>query len=180
MSKREKTLISVLTVLALSAGLLLGYKRVYEPRLKRAKNSLRIAEQNTMEAKNKLEMADLIVKEQEWLEEYAPNSATQQAARSSLQEKCEKTAENTTLEIKRQTPLPSAKPENSYYHRARMDILLRGKEINFYKWMSIMDDPTQSRRVTYLRLNPQRDDSANIEAKVIVEQWYAPETEITQ
>lgn len=176
MSKREQSLLTLLIFVALCAGLLIGYRQFYEPTYRKTKQKLESAERQKEEAGSIIETAELIKEEVDWLESYEPDPTTQQSAQSSLQADCEKNAKGSSLEIKKQTLLSSVQTEGAYYHRARMDMLVSGSEVNFYKWVSIMDDPTKFRRVTYLRLNPLRDDDTQIEARVVIEKWYVPES----
>ena len=176
MSHREKTLLKLLVFAALVAGLLFGYKRFYEPRYKKAQRELIQAQQNTEQTKMFLSNADLVVEEQKWLGENEPQPMSQQSAQSDLQAICELKANNAQLEIKRQTPLSSVQKQESFYHRARMEMLITGTEANFYNWLSALDDPSTFRRVTKLRMNPMRDDDTKIEAQAVIEQWFVPET----
>jgi len=176
MSSREQFLLKLLVVMAILTGLFLGYKRFYIPRYKEAEQKLNLAEQRILTAESVLKSADLYAEEQQWLSETEPEPTTQQAAQTELQAFCERLAQDSQLTIKSQTALPSVQEEGAFYHRARMDFLLSGMETNFYRWISSLNDPSQFRRVTYMRLNPLRDDDTQIEAKVVIEQWFTPET----
>lgn len=176
MSKREKNLLSLLILVALVVGLLLGYKNFYQPRYEKAQRELIDAKQKGDVASAILKDSDTILSERQWLEKHTPDPRTPQKAQSELQSECERRAKNVNLTVKKQTPLPTEEPEGAFYHRARMDFLVSGKESSFYRWMVSVDSPENFRRVTYLRLNPLRDDDTQIEARVTIEQWFVPQT----
>ena len=173
MTKREQNLLSLLILVAVVTGILLLYKNLYLPRYEQAQQKLSLAEQQISTCQTILETADLYKQEQDWLGQYEPEPSTQQAAQATLQATCERQAKSAGLEIK-QTPLSTIQPESAFYHRARMDLLVSGMETNFYRMLTVLDDPTQFRKITYLRLNPLRTDDTKIEAKIIVEQWFLP------
>lgn len=178
MNQREKFLLKILLFAGLVAGLLFGFKNIYEPRFKTAQLELTEATLNTEAMRQFINMKDLVADEQVWLTENSPKATTAQAAQSQLQKECEERASSAELEIKKQTPLSSVLPDGSFYHRARMEMLVSGKEANFYNCITSLDDPKAFRRITKLRMNPLRDDDTLIEAQFVVEQWFTPETEI--
>lgn len=177
MNQREKFLLKILLFAGVVAGLLFGFKNIYEPRYITAQRELTEAKQNTEAMQQFINMKDLVVDEQEWLSKNSPQATTAQAAQSELQKVCEEIASGAQLEIKKQTPLSSVLPEGSFYHRARMEMLISGTEANFYNCISALDDPADFRRITKLRMNPLRDDDTLIEAQFVVEQWFTPETD---
>ena len=105
MSKREKNLLSLLLVVALVVGVLLGYKRFYQPRYKKAQRTLTTAQADQKTSQMLLDSMDQFQEEMDWIEANEPDPTTQQAAQSTLQSKCESLAKDATLEIKQQRPL---------------------------------------------------------------------------
>lgn len=174
MSKREQNLLTLLILVAIAAGGILLYRNFYTPRYQQAEQRLNLSNEQIEFAQTTLESSDLYIQEQEWLSSHEPKENSQQATQATLQATCERLSKSSQLEIKTQNPLASIQPESAFYHRARMDLLLSGKEVNLYKLLVSLDDPTQFRKVTYLRMSPLRTDNTLIEAKLIVEQWFKP------
>jgi len=175
MSKREQNLLSLLLLVAVLAGALLTYNRFYIPSLKNAQRQLEEAQQKIALAESYQSTADLLQDEQDWLARYEPNETTQQAAQSALQARCERLAQSSSLTIKTQTPREPIAIDGRHYHRARMDMTVSGMEANFYRWITELNDPTKFNKVTFARIYPKKDDDTQIEAKVIIEQWYRPQ-----
>ena len=176
MSKREKNLLSLLLLVALVTSVLLGFKRVYQPRYKKAQRTLAAANAEARTSESLLNSINEFKAEMDWINTNEPTPTTQQKAQSTLQSKCESLANDATLEIKQQRPLSSVKVEGAYYHRARMDMIVTGLEANFYKWVVSLNSPEKFRGITSMTLYPQKSDDTLIEARVTIEQWFTPET----
>ncbi len=176
MTQREKSLLSALLVIALLAGVLIIYRVVYQPRYTEATSRLASAQQQIQTAQVIRETQDLIADEQKWLAQHEPDAISQQDAQSQLQNLCESMAQRNGLEVKSQSLLPAVTPEGSFYHRARMDLLVMGTEKSFYNWIFSLDSPERFQRVTFLRLYPNKSDDTKLEAKVVVEKWFVPAT----
>lgn len=177
MTDREKSLLKVLIFAVVIAGLFLCYKRYYEPAYQEAKLELESATQNIQDMEQYLTNEELVTEEREWLAENEPAPTSPQNAQSALQAFCSQEATDLDLEIKKETPLPTVQTEGNFYHRARIEMLVSGEERTFYSWLKEVDDPTSFRRVTKLRLSPLRDDDTLIEADLMIEQWFLPESE---
>jgi len=176
MSSREQKLLSLLILIAVLAGALFLYRGVYLPRYQKALNQLELAEQSIKTSEAIASNQDLIASEQSWIERFEPAPQTQQNAQAQLQALCESLAQQASLEIKSQNSLQTISDKNLIYHRARMDILISGKEQSFYSWLNSLDDPQKFQRVTFLRLYPQKSNDTLIEAKVVIEKWFVPQT----
>lgn len=174
MSSREKKLLTLLLLAVLVVGVLLLYKRVYEPRYQQAKLKLTNAEQQIQNANAVSQSKDLVEAEQNWLSENEPAPESQQKAQSDLQNFCEQTTKRFGLEVKSETLLEAVTPLDNFYHRVRIDLLVSGKEKEFYNWLVTLDNPEIFQRVTSLRLNPNKSDNTLIEAKVVVDKWFTP------
>ena len=174
MSKREQNLLNLLLMALVIAGALLAYRKVYEPRLAKAKSQLANAEQKLQIAEATSKHKDLFIEEQEWLTNYQPEPVSQQSAQSKLQEYCSTVAKRNNLEIKSESLLPAYTPEGTFYHRAKIDLLVVGKEKSFYNWLTALDNPQIFQRITFLSLYPNKADDTLIEAKVVIEKWYIP------
>lgn len=176
MSKREQFLITLFLIALVVVGLMLGYTHLYEPRYKKAKLSLENAKQQIRTGQNRLEIADQITEEQQWLSKNEPYPVTPQGAQAGLQTEAQELAESTELNIKSQNLLASVENKGSHYNRARINMIVTGTEANFFRWVNAINDPAKFRRVTYLRINPLKDDDTQVESKVTIEQWFVPET----
>ena len=177
MSPREKRLLN----LPLSVGFVLlnfaAYKLFYMKRMADATQRAVTAESGVEAAKSSLEMMDLFEEEMSWLEKNEPKEGTEQEAQTKLQQLLEREAQRNNLTIKRQKLQPSVVSPGLIYHRARIEIEVNGMEMSLYRWLDRIHSPTESRAVTFMRMNPQKDDDTKIDCQIIVEQWFTPEQE---
>ena len=176
MSSREKNLLSLLLIVGLIAGVLIGYKKFYEPRYQDAERNLAEAKAKIDIAKTQLDSASVFEAEMLWITNNEREPLSEQNAQSSLQGFCQETAEGHGLTIKQQRPLASIRTEGAHYNRARMDMIVTGEESNFYNWIATLDDPSEFRAITSLTLYPLKEDDTKIESRLTIEQWFIPET----
>jgi hypothetical protein len=177
MSPREKRLLNLLLVVGFILVNLAAYKLFYEKRLADARQRAVTAEANVEAARSSLEMLDLFEDEMAWLEKNEPKQGTEQEAQTRLQQLLEREAQRNNLTIKRQKLQPSVVSPGLIYHRARIEIEVNGMEMSLYRWLDRIHSPTESRAVTFMRMNPQKDDDTKIDCQIIVEQWFTPEEE---
>lgn len=174
MSDREKRLLFLLLG-ALFVVVNLGlYKKVYEPRVKAAASELSAAELALSEAQGMIDTRDLYEKEMSWLARHEPKPATVQQTQTKLQQMVANFARSNNLTIKRQKLQPSITNANLKYHRARIQIEVNGMEKQLFQWLSRLHSPNEFRAVTFMRINPQKNDDTRIDCEVIIEQLFVP------
>lgn len=175
MSAREKRLLNLLLIVGFLLLNFAAYKLFYLKRLTATEQRAANAEAQVEAAKSSLEMLDLFEDEMAWLDKNEPKEATEQEAQTRLQQLLEREAQRNNLTIKRQQLQPSVVSPGLIYHRARIEIQVSGMEAPLYRWLDRIHSPTETRAVTFMRMNPQKDDDTQIDCQIIVEQWFTPE-----
>lgn len=154
---------------------LAAYKLFYTKRLLGATTRAETAEANVEIARSQSETIDLFQDEMDWLAKNEPKTASVQETQTKLQQLLEREALKNQLTVKRQKLQPSVVDPGLIYHRARIEFEVNGMEMSLYRWLDRVHSPTDSRAVTFMRINPQKDDDTKIDCQVVVEQWFVPE-----
>lgn len=175
MSAREKRLLNLLLIVGFLLLNFAAYKLFYLKRLSGAEQRAVTAEAQVEAAKSSLEMIDLFEGEMAWLDKNEPQEATEQDAQTKLQQLLESEAQRNNLTIKRQRLEPPLVSPGLIYHRARIEMEVSGMEMSLYRWLDRIHSPTEARAVTFMRMNPQKDDDTQVDCQIIVEQWFTPE-----
>jgi Tfp pilus assembly protein PilO len=145
-----------------------------------AKKQLAIRSEHT-QADNQLKTAEMIKASREevqsqikWLAEHEPQPSDYQPVQTSLQQLAEKAVSDVSLELKSQKILPTDQTPGNYFHRVKVQLTVRGSEESLYKWFDQLNSPENLRCVTYIRLNPNKEDDTKIDCTAIIEQWFVP------
>ncbi|NIP92225.1 MAG: hypothetical protein GWO24_01620 [Akkermansiaceae bacterium] len=77
--------------------------------------------------------------------------------------------------MKRRKIQPAIEDPGLNYHRARVELEVSGREQVLYQWLDRLHSPADFRAVTFMRLNPKRDDDTQVDCQVMIEQWFVPE-----
>lgn len=176
MSAREKRLLNMLLIVGFVLVNLAAYKMFYVVRLKSAMGRATTAESMVEVAVTRSETMDLYEKEMKWLEKVEPKPSTVQDTQTRLQQLVSREAQLNQLTVKRQKLQPSVVDPGLIYHRARIEFEVNGMEASLYRWLERLHSPTEFRAITFMRMNPQKDDDTKIDCQVIVEQWFVPGT----
>ena len=174
MNNREKKLIVVLFGAAfLIVNLLLftsytNAKQKKESALKKNKEEL---------ARKKTEMDQSVERldEMDWLIENAPKEGVHSDVRADFVTFAEKSAAKNKLKTKkRPTPIPENPEEQGVYRTARVKMAVNASDPELYRWLIELQDPEKSRSITYLRIQPQRDDPHRVDCELELTQWFLP------
>ena len=124
-------------------------------------------------AKRISESRDEIAPQIEWLAANKPLPTDFELVRSDLQEFAAKEVTAAGLTSKSQKPFP---PDTTgpYFHRVKVKCTVTGPEAALYRWFSRLNSVEKLRRVTYIRLSPNKEDEALIDCTADVEQWFVP------
>lgn len=173
MSSREKRL---LIFFAAAGFLVLNFLGVKFYQAERIKVRAKLAE-----ARQQLQTAEIIsasreqvAEEMDWLEENEPEPAASQDVQTKLQKFCESEAQAAGLTIKIQRPMPTDTSAGLYFHRAKFQFTLLGREENLYRWLDKVNVPADLRMATQIRLSPNKEDDTQVDCTVVVEQWFVP------
>ena len=175
MSAREKRLLIILLFAVFIVANFGAYKLLFVPRDLATKSRLAAAEAKLEEGSLLLDTQDQFQEEIDWLAGHEPKPATVQDTQTSLQRLAEREAQRNQLTIKRTRLQPSIEDAALNFHRARVEMEVNGMEAGLYRWLDKLHVPDSLRAVTFMQLNPQRDDDTRIDCKVVVEQWFVPE-----
>jgi len=176
MSSREKTLLIFFAVAGFIVLNFFGVNRffAYQAKVKAERQSAEVALER---AKLFVDSKEQVEDEMKWMSEHEPEPSEDQLVQTNLQQLAESEARNGGLTIKTggQKLLPTDK-SGAYYHRAKVEFTVTGSESSLYSWIAKLQVPTQFRAVTFLRLQPNREDDTKIDATLIIEQWFVPAT----
>lgn len=176
MSSREKKLLIFFAVAGFIVLNFFGANQLfaYQARIKADRQA---AESELKTAEVFVESKDQVMDEMNWLAEHEPEPDEDQLVQTKLQQLAESEARNGGLTIKTggQKLLPTDKTGPNY-HRAKVEFTVTGTEQALYSWIAKLQVPTQFRAVTFLRLQPNREDDTKIDATLIIEQWFIPAT----
>jgi hypothetical protein len=117
---------------------------------------------------------DELAPQMDWLANNEPPPTDYQPVQTALQELAEKEVTNTGLTLKTQKLLPTEQTAGLLYHRVKVQMAVTGTEASLYRWFDRLNAPEKLRCVTYIRLNPNKEDDALIDCIAIVEQWFVP------
>ena len=175
MSDREKRLLYLLLIVGFLLVNFAGYKMIYVPRMKAAQALGASTEAEVEVAKTRIETADLYTDEMEWLAKYEPAPTTAQDAQTKLEQLLGREALRNGLEKVGLKLQPSIQDPALPYHRVRIEFTVNGMEAALYRWLDRLHSPNDFRAITYMRMNPQKNDDTKIDCVVVVEQWFVPE-----
>lgn len=176
MSTRERNLLILLVAMAFVAVNFLGYKMWYAPKMAKLK-----AAQETAESQAKLNegMGGVLEMRQadlDFLNRFEPKPTTLGKMKTRIQQLAENEARRKTLTIVGRPKYgPDLVDSSLYYHRARYEMKVNGTETAIYQWLDRLHNPNEFRVVTYMRLEPQRDDLKRAVCEIYLDQWFVPE-----
>jgi len=176
MSSREKKLLIFFAVAGFIIINLLVVNRFFAYQAK-VKGEIQIAEGELQRAEMFVASKDQVIDEMDWLASHEPEPAEDQVVQTNLQSLAESQARNGGLTIKTggQKLLPTDKTGPNY-HRAKVEFSVTGTEQALYAWIGKLQVANEFRAVTFLRLQPNREDDTKIDATLIIEQWFIPAT----
>lgn len=173
MSPREKRLLAFLAIAGFLVLNFVGFKMLTDYRAKiqlartKAESELKLADQF-------LASQEKVQEEMDWLAEHEPKPVAKQDALTNLQQLVEREARTRGLVIKQQKMLAS--DETGFYHRAKVEFSVSGTEQALYAWIDRLQIPTEFRAVTSMVLLPNKEDDTKIDARLIIEQWFIPQS----
>ncbi len=175
MNSREKRLSIFLVVVLFLIGNVLALKKFYLPKLEDARSEVESLEAGLEQAEFALEMEGEMKAEMDWLLKYEPQPIPSQKAESQLEQLANREAQRRGLTVGKRKIQPAIVDSHLKYHRARVELQVSGSEHILYQWLDRLHSPPDFRAVTFMRLNPKRDDDTQVDCQVVVEQWFVPE-----
>lgn len=172
MSPREKKLLIFFGLGGFAILNLLGFKYFMTTKLDiTSKNTRAHSQLQTAEviSANREELAPQI----EWLAANERPPTDYQPVQTALQELAEKEVTSTGLTLKSQKLL-ATDTTGPNFHCVKVQLTVTGPEASLYRWFDRLNDPEKFRRVTYVRLSPNKDDDTMIDCVAIVAQWFVP------
>ena len=173
MSSREKKL---LILFAVAGFMILNFLAIKQFASFRHKIDLqkRMAEQKLDVAEQYLASREQVLDEMQWLSQHEPEPTANQDVQTKLQQLVEREARAAGLTIKSQKPLPTDSTEGHYYHRAKLQITITGREEALYGWFDKLNIPEDFRMATHINLSPNKQDDTQIDCTATIEQWFVP------
>ncbi|MGJ8678331.1 MAG: hypothetical protein ACSHX0_12505 [Akkermansiaceae bacterium] len=177
MNEREKKLIILLfgaAFLILNVFLYLSYDSAMllnKAALKR--NNTEIERMRTALITAESQQEDI-----EWLNANPPAEGIHGQIGASLATLTEKSALRYGITIKkRPSPINEDLEEQGTYRTARVSVKGNAMDKNLYQWLVDLQSPNDHRSITFLHIEPQRDDPTRIDCEVEITQWFIPAEE---
>lgn len=172
MSPREKKLLIFFAVGGFIVLNLIAYSW-YTNASARVRSNLQDARLAVERAEMLQASSELVAGQMEWLAEHEPEPVAYQDAQTELQQLVEQQARSAGLTIRTQRLLP-VDDSGLYYHRARIQIEVTGREQALYQWFDKIKSPEDFRATTAILMSPNREDDTLIDCRADVEQWFIP------
>ena len=153
----------------------LGYKMWYEPKMAQMQSSMEAAEIRAESNEGMGNILDAVRADKEWLDRTEPEPSSGADMRIKIQQLAENEAVRAGLTVKKKRFGSNIVDPSLYYHRARYDIEVNGTEASIYRWLDRLHNPNDFRIVTFVRMNPQRDDATRADCQIYLDQWFVPE-----
>lgn len=175
MTSRERNLLILLVTMAFLAVNFLGYRMWYAPRMATLQASMETAERQAESNEGMGNVLEAVSADQDWLNRFEPDPASSGKMKTRIQQLAESQATRAGLTIKKKGFGPDIVDPSLKYHRARYDIEVNGTESSIFRWLDQLHNPNEFRVVTFVRLNPQRDDAKRADCQIYLDQWFVPE-----
>ena len=175
MTPRERNLLILLVAMAFLAVNLLGYKMWYEPKMAQMQASMEAAEVKADANEGMGNILEAVKADKDWLERTEPQPSSVGLMKTKIQQLAENEAVRFGLTVKKKGFGSDIVDPSLYYHRARYDIEVNGSEASIYRWLDRLHNPNDFRVVTFVRMNPQRDDATRADCQIYLDQWFVPE-----
>lgn len=175
MTARERNLLLLLVAMAFLAVNFLGYRLWYQPKMAAMQTAMENAERKAESNESMGSVREALSADMDWLNRFEPKPSTVGKMKTRIQQLAENEAVRAGLTIKRKDFGGDVVDPSLYYHRARYDIEVNGTEASVYRWLDRLHNPNEFRVVTFVRLNPQRDDATRADCQVYLDQWFVPE-----
>jgi len=176
MNSREKKLIFILfgaAFLIVNLFLFTSYqsaKQKKEVALKKNAAELQLKHEEMNQSEEKVD-------EMNWLIDHAPQEGNHSDVRADLVTFTETSAKRNRVKTKkRPTPIPEDIEEQGAYRTARVKVTVNAADPELHRWLIELQDPEKSRSITYLRIQPQRDDPHRVDCELELTQWFYPAT----
>ncbi len=176
MTKREKTLISVLLVAVI---IMVHFYFGYKYKQSRALHLSELEElQTKIETYRMIDAnAELTKDEIEWVNQYSPAVESFQNTQTNLLNFLASSSKTLgfTASVKKLTPESDMDYSESYYRTVKVQLSARATEKEIYQWLVQIHQPEKMRVLAYLKLSPPTNDSNLINCQISVEQYFVPE-----
>ncbi len=180
MSEREKNL---LNLFAVAGVILLGFWgfSTYQSKKNSFLQNRSKAMENLDLARMALDSRAIIEDEITWLAEHEPEPRISENVGSDTQKIAAAEAVRSGMTVKNQKILPTIEmgtenaPQN--YSIAQVEFQVSGNEEKLYSWFSTMHNPDLFRVISNINMFPNKEDDTLIDATVIFDQWFIPQTE---
>lgn len=125
--------------------------------------------------KKEIEASDERISEVDWLIEHEPKKGTHADVRADLVNFTEKSAQKKGVSLKRRpSPMPPIPDEAGRYNTARVEVFVNAADPELYSWIAELQNPEESRSVTFLRIKSLRDDPHRVDCELVLTQWFVP------
>ena len=153
----------------------LGYRMWYEPKMTQMQAAMEAAEVKAESNAGMENVLNAVQADKDWLDKTEPAPTTVGKMKTKIQQLAENEAVRAGLTVKKKGFGADVVDPSLFYHRARYDIEVNGTEAAIYRWLDRLHNPNDFRVVTFVRMNPQRDDATRADCQIYLDQWFVPE-----
>ncbi len=175
MTDRERNLLTLLVAMAFVAVNFLGYRLWYAPKMSALQAEQENAERQAESNESMGNVFSAVSDDMDWLNRFEPVPTSLGKMKTRIQQLSENEAVRAGLTIKNKGFGDDVVDPGLNYHRARYDIEVNGSESSIYRWLDRLHNPNEFRVVTFVKLEPQRDDATRADCKIFLDQWFVPE-----
>jgi hypothetical protein len=172
MSDREKKLV---ILFGLAAFVLVNFFGIswFQGQKHKVERDLAKAKNEVVSAEAAAGSFDTVYDEMKWLNDKMPSPKAGQLVSTELETYASNQATTNSLTVVKRDLKPNDET-GKYFHRAKVQYKVSGREDALYRWLDRLQMPDQFKAITFLRLAPDPKDDTLIEATVDIEQWYVP------
>lgn len=174
MNDREKKLLFFL----FGAGFIIAnvfLYTVYSSGMQKMKSELNVTEKEYNDKMRELDRADERADEREWMMEHAPAEGNHRGIGTALAKFTEDTARRYGVEMKRRPRQEREDPnESGAFRSATVKVIVQGRDPQIVRWLTDLQDPRQSRSITLLKMEPQKNEPTQMDCELEVTQWFTP------
>jgi len=173
--EREKKLLILLGIIGFGVANVFLHDW-YSTKRKKVESSLTKVRSEVEVARASLSMfeeSSEMSSEMDWLERFGPKPGEHREVQDRLMEDVQKYASQMGVTIKGAPTQIDLKDEVvGDYAVAKVEFKVNTSETGFYNWLVRFQQPQESRGISQLVVNPQRDDNTRVDCTVVFQEWF--------
>ncbi|MBK1792600.1 hypothetical protein [Persicirhabdus sediminis] len=173
MSEREKKLLGLMVVITFVMLNLFGFRLLHA--------KMEAKERQTEQMLEEVSTFDSMIQgmveaesEREWLNNNPPMVSTFGKVGGELVEVIKRAAAKGVQMTKQPQPLQQNLNEVGNYRSASCEVIVNGRDMEIYRWLLEMHEPTLARTVSSITITPAKSDDTRMDCRAVITQWFKP------